>query len=64
MEQSELCSDGSFAHDGSIAPLLGLLQIDEVSFIPLPSGGSTDVQPVWPGMGSEVGLMLDNSAIC
>nr|XP_031858781.1 uncharacterized protein CI109_005877 [Kwoniella shandongensis]KAA5525853.1 hypothetical protein CI109_005877 [Kwoniella shandongensis] len=29
----------NFAHDGSIAPVLGLLQID---------------QPVWPGMGSEV----------
>ncbi|CAD6575329.1 MAG: TOR complex subunit lst8, partial [Tremellales sp. Tagirdzhanova-0007] len=29
----------NFAHDGSIAPLLGLLQIDH---------------PVWPGMGSEV----------
>jgi hypothetical protein len=32
-------NDLSFAHDGSIAPLLGLLQIDN---------------PVWPGMGSEV----------
>ncbi|OCF41531.1 acid phosphatase [Kwoniella heveanensis CBS 569] len=29
----------NFAHDGSIAPVLGLLQHDE---------------PVWPGMGSEV----------
>ncbi|ODN77934.1 hypothetical protein L202_05033 [Cryptococcus amylolentus CBS 6039] len=29
----------NFAHDGSIAPVLGLLQIDE---------------PFWPGMGSEV----------
>ncbi|WVQ82669.1 hypothetical protein IAT38_004801 [Cryptococcus sp. DSM 104549] len=29
----------NFAHDGSVAPVLGLLQIDE---------------PVWPGMGTEV----------
>jgi len=29
----------NFAHDGSIAPVLGVLQID---------------YPVWPGMGSEV----------
>lgn len=32
-------ADGSFAHDGSISPVLGLLQI---------------AYPVWPGMGSEV----------
>ena len=36
-----LVTDDSFAHDGSMAPLLGLLQID---------------QPVWPGMGTEVSI--------
>ena len=37
----------NFAHDGSIAPILGLLQLS---------------QPVWPGMGSEVVFELWSSA--
>ncbi|WWC99904.1 hypothetical protein V866_006813 [Kwoniella sp. B9012] len=37
----------NFAHDGSVAPVLGLLQHDE---------------PVWPGMGSEVVFELYRKA--
>lgn len=37
----------SFAHDGSVSPVLGLLQI---------------AYPVWPGMGSEVVFELWESS--
>jgi len=48
-------AERSFGHDGSIAPLLGLLQSKEVGVGHSDAGRMADIHAMWPGMGTEVG---------
>lgn len=58
---------GSFAHDGSVSPVLGVLQIDQVrsllflvlrffssAYLEKNDSRLTRRQPMWPGMGTEI----------
>lgn len=57
----------SFAHDGSVSPVLGVLQIDQVrsllflvlrffssAYLEKNDSRLTRRQPMWPGMGTEI----------